>query len=370
MAYWNRKKNGHVFVYFSDNGKQHVLPRAETAHLDNQPDHNIEFWVSEWERRQGIVRAESAAIGLQAEKWVDDYCTYMLSLKRSPKTISDHRKHLSRDIIPFFQSQGAADPNQWPAYSPKIAGHLRDRGVPETSLQKINTALRAFFEWLTDERIVLSGHDLRVRPAHREQEQTPLQHLLRPEEVLEFVQYTTEMDMKLLALFGYFFSLRPQETFAVTPIDLRAGTVAAGLECGHTMTRYKMFDRLAVHITKQLTQAGKETKPKAHSVGWVSCFDEQAARTLVGLLEGLDPESKLFKFRPDWLYKRWRKHGISGVTLKDLRRASLYYLGHHCGLDLLSLQKHARHKKTDTTLLYLRRPEERLTEGWSLKLDA
>ena len=56
--------------------------------------------------------------------------------------------------------------------------------------------------------------------------------------------------------------------------------------------------------------------------------------------------------------------------MKDLRRASLYWLGHHTQLGLIELKSHARHSKSDTTLLYLRRPNEELDEVDDLNLEA
>jgi integrase len=64
------------------------------------------------------------------------------------------------------------------------------------------------------------------------------------------------------------------------------------------------------------------------------------------------------------LYKQWTAATsgteVDGITLKDLRRASLYHLGHHTAFsgELTLLMKHARHKEPQTTMLYLRRPDE------------
>ncbi len=56
--------------------------------------------------------------------------------------------------------------------------------------------------------------------------------------------------------------------------------------------------------------------------------------------------------------------------MKDLRRASIYWLGHHTNIGIIELKSHARHKRVDTTALYLRRPEEQIDELDALDLDA
>ena len=54
--------------------------------------------------------------------------------------------------------------------------------------------------------------------------------------------------------------------------------------------------------------------------------------------------------------------GYPGMTLKDLRRASLYWLGHYSSVDLVALKNHARHRNVETTSLYTRRPLEDVSD--------
>jgi hypothetical protein len=134
------------------------------------------------------------------------------------------------------------------------------------------------------------------------------------------------------------------------------------------MHRLHLYDKFAINITKQRTQEGTITKPKAFSVGWVACFNEAAARAVVTHIKAMGTE-ELFPQRNDWLFEHWKKFGIPGITLKDLRRSSLYYLGHRVGMEFSGLSAHARHAKPETTMLYLRRPEENM-ESLDLDLDA
>jgi hypothetical protein len=67
------------------------------------------------------------------------------------------------------------------------------------------------------------------------------------------------------------------------------------------------------------------------------------------------------------MYADW---AFEDFAPKDLRRASLYWLGHETQISLLQLMKHARHSSTETTLKYLRRPAESLEEWSVLDLEA
>jgi integrase len=200
---------------------------------------------------------------------------------------------------------------------------------------------------------------------------TPLLLALKPEEILAY--NPTRPDLRLFALLGYFFSLRPQEVVALTPRDFAAGTEAAMKECAKVMAKAGMYTRLSVHITKQRS-SGKIKTPKAGSIGWVSCFQESAAREIIKLIFGKPADEPLFANQMDWYYKLWRREGIPQSTVKDLRRASLYHLGHYSelgGQTPVGLMNHARHKHIQTTMLYCRRPEEWSKDDWkALDLDA
>jgi hypothetical protein len=72
--------------------------------------------------------------------------------------------------------------------------------------------------------------------------------------------------------------------------------------------------------------------------------------------------------KPERWIKLWSKSGIKDIALKDLRRASLYWLGHYTNITLVGLQSHARHADPKTTALYYRRPDEEF-EGSLDELD-
>lgn len=368
LVYWARRKNGYVYVFIRRNKP---LPRSVTKHLDHEPDHNIEYWLADYKQRNGVKEQSKHPL---ADRWVKAVDSYLNEIKnrKSDKTISDHRHMLLDYVIPFFTVVHLRqDPNHWVQLAPKLSTYIREQTESEFQIQKANSALRGFWNWLQEENMVLGNVSLKLKKPVREQKTTPLETTLTPEEALAFVQSCKHPDISIMALAGYFFSLRPQETFALEPNDFKAGTSASELECCKVMNRFNQFGRLAVNITKQRDQKGKPQKPKAGSIGWVACFNEVAARLLVAKIrEFRDSGKPFFEYQNDWLYERWKRHGIPNISLKDLRRASLYHLGHHVGLDFAALKSHARHSKPETTMLYLRRPIEELEIDSDLDLDA
>ena len=377
MAFWQRK-NSAVYVYTRREGKQTPLPRAETKHLDGLEDHNVQAWVDQWERQYEGAKVQADGILFNSDrltKLLDDFCAYRIShKKKNPATVRTHHNFILNHAIPFFLQNDPPlkDPNQWPGVSVRLLEHLKAKGLPTSSIQHTNTGLRFFWEYLLEEGVVQTQIPLRLRGPVQERQPTPLTEFLTPDQAWKWAENCQDYDLRLMLLCGYFFSLRPHETFGLMRSDFKGGTAATLLECTKAMARAGRFGRLAVNITRQRTKPGTTKPPKAGSAGWVACFDERAAKLLVDMIRERDPQELLLnKWLPDWHTRRWAKEGIPNVTLKDLRRASLYWLGHHTPLQErpLDLMKHARHVDFDTTLLYLRRPDETV-ELDELDLDA
>ena len=93
-------------------------------------------------------------------------------------------------------------------------------------------------------------------------------------------------------------------------------------------------------------------------------FNEKAAKLIVQILKHIENDQELIfaKHTNDTWFRKWEESGYANVTLKDLRRASLGYLGHHTKFELVPLKNHARHSKVDTTMQYLRRPAEKVED--------
>ena len=154
---------------------------------------------------------------------------------------------------------------------------------------------------------------------------------------------------------------KAKEVFALRRIDFRAGSVVKSLECVRVMREAKLFDGLVVFIGRQKQSSGEvKESAKSGSSGWVACFNGDAAAEIVAILNGMDREAVAARWNNAKLYADWRKHGIPGLTVKDLRRASLYWLGHHSRMQPMQLMKHARHRNIQTTMVYCQRPEEEL----------
>lgn len=218
-------------------------------------------------------------------------------------------------------------------------------------------ALRFFYRYLEEEGIVYTGNALRVRCPPRAIKDTPLRRVISPGEVLSFAR-TADPEIALMAVIGYFFSLRTFELMALRPTDFVAGSSAGALECCRVMRRFGLFDRLAVRIHRQRGGDGQFREPKRSSFGYVACFNNAAAEWLVPRLNERTRLELLFPCHTDVNIAHWRRYGIPGVTIKDLRRASIYHLGHHASVELIALKGHARHRFATTTELYLRRPVE------------
>ena len=177
--------------------------------------------------------------------------------------------------------------------------------------------------------------------------------------------------MKLMGLLGYFFSMRPQETFGIRRGDFISKPEKVGvLDCVKYMTKAGLFNKFAVFIDRQRAASGKLVDPKSGSRGHVACFNDQAAKLVVELIREFEKDESIFKNANRHLYDIWESAGL-GLTLKDLRRSSLRYLGldTRLGETPLHLKEHARHSDFNTTLLYLRAPKKELDESSFDDLD-
>jgi integrase len=371
MAHWQRKHGRYVTIYSTKDGGKVVLPRSMTKHLDGQPDHNIEAWVRQYEQQyEGRERlAKIAYDGTELSKLIQSWLAYLTSRGKSKNTVKEYERMVMRYVLPYFLEGETplTDPQQWPGKSVKMLSSLQSKGVTDSQVVACNKALRSFYSYLTDEGRIQNGLQIRLRSPIKKTTITPLKKIVSPQEILLWSQRVQDKDLKLMALTGYFFSLRPQEIFSLKKADFGAGSKVRILECSKSMSRVGLYNKLAVLIQRQKTNWSLVSEPKAKSRGWVCCFNEQAARQIVALLA--DIEDDLFPYNNRKLYKMWETSGIKNVTLKDLRRSSLYWLGHNTDIQPLELMKHARHSRIDTTMLYVRRPEEELLNSGVLDLE-
>lgn len=216
---------------------------------------------------------------------------------------------------------------------------------------------RRFSEYLVGKKIIPQAWTIPV-PSEGKASTSPLPREITPNEVFEYVDSTKNITLKLLALLGYFGSLRPGETFALKRSDFFTGDQAIQLSKTQSKLRkYGIGSRMIVHINKQLRKGKTVGKPKTTaSINYVAIWDSEAAKRIAKIVKEADED--LFTMARDSLFRLWKNVGTPklGVTLHDLRRASGLYLGRTIELSLTVLQDHMRHTKLTTTELYMRRP--------------
>lgn len=292
----------------------------------------------------------------------------------------------------------AADPAGWRGRSAGLCKWIIGLGDSAKSVSAANGALRGFLKWLWEEGVV---HDkiwenlpLRIAPKSMRNLPTPLGRALSPAEVLEFCatrRSEGDNETALICLLGYFMSLRPQEIYAIRAVDFVLGDEISSSAEGMAMAAAGLHAGLGVDVWRQREdRKGEFLEPKSSSCGLVACFDEAAAKAIEVLVsemsggsswkvggprvyggrsgvaagsgdgsEGsvlLDEEDLLFPRKPGKIMLRWRRRGIEGVRLKDLRRASILWLGGMTKLSPAAIMGHSRHRHFETTELYLRRP--------------
>lgn len=355
MAYWYRKAKKYVTVYFEhpETGVQVQLKRKFTKHLDRADDAFIESWVEEWARLNEAHEARRDTIGATPEQ-VNAFKAFFLHLEqeeeRAPNTVRSYKRWL-RWATAYFREEPLSN---WHETSKGFGAWLMsEMNVSESETKSANRAIAKFWRWAENEELDGVEGVLRVKGGKKRYRPTPLKKTMTPNEALSLA-WRAPSPFNLMVLMGYFFSLRPQEVFALTPDNFSAGSEAAALECGLVMNQHGQYSKLAYYVEKQKTDNGKLEDPKAYSVGWVACFDERAARMVMQLLENFES----FPKKPNRYYNMWTECKASSLTFKDLRRASVYWLGHYTTIPIGALKNHARHESITTTQLYMRRPGE------------
>jgi len=375
MAHWHRKRKNHVYVYTWDReqSKQVSLPRSYTKHLDNQTDSYIDSWVSDWalkHEHKKIQLQHLRMAGSIADQYLNQYCDYLAAEgELTPKTIAqDHKQKLDKYVLPFFASQGCEHPNEWPEASIRMRDWLRDQGVTEGVIYRCNIAVKGFWKWLGEEKKTSSGYDLNLRTpksSQRKSSKTPLKVLVKPEQVYKLYRdFRIPFTLRFYALVGYFFSLRPQEIFAVAPETFIAGNNRIlKYELVQSFRKLDLDTRLVANVMTHRTETGSvEPCPEKKSGGVVPCWDKQGEELLFDALEKFYG-GKFEHYRTnDKGYAMWKKYvyPILGCTMKDMRRASIYHIGHHTSLAtvITVVKDYARHSSLVTTELYLRSPDE------------
>ncbi|RYZ84313.1 MAG: hypothetical protein EOP04_18255 [Proteobacteria bacterium] len=362
-AWFNRRSDRkgnpiQVWYWSNESNKQVPLSRKLYRHLDSEQDDVVQTWVDQWAALNGVYKSRPDLVPPPAA-WVQVVERFARTIrvrknqKLADNTIKEHVRHVNVALGHFIKC-GCESFLDFKKHSRDLHAYLLELGKTERRIFAINQSMQVFWQFLIAEDLAEGA--LKLAGGVKENQPTPLQQTYTPDQILN-ISFERD-DIKLMALIGYFFSLRPQEIFALRPCDFKAGSTATTLECCKVFEKVGLYNRFAVLVNKQKTMANKISPPKKHSIGHVACFDERAAKQIVRLLKDMPLDQPIFKFGGFWLIELWSKHGIKGTVLKDMRRASSYYLGHYTELSLVSLKNHCRHKSVETTTLYTRRPEE------------
>ena len=357
--YFSRDKRGRVSLReYDPKLKQSVfLPRAESKDLDKLTDEEIQVWIDS-RNSTDLAWYLHDPLYVHFKRWLH----YSATRGLDAQTISQHKSALERFVFEFFGNVvKKKNPKDWPAYCGQFYNWMVEemQHTPQ-QLRVANMAFRKFYTWMGEENIV-APVELALRTPIMPDVGTKLPRPVMPEEVLEWARNCEDVHIRYLGLVGYFMSLRPQESFASRQCDFRAGSQIQDLECTKAMLSAELFGGLAIYVAKQKQNAGTTTdKAKKDSKGWVSCFNRDAAIMIVSIAKSFESETVIAKWNNRKLYAMWAEKGVKGLTLKDLRRASIYYLGHHTNVQPLQLMKHARHKDLKTTMLYCRQPDKGL----------
>lgn len=428
MAEWGynySKGKRYVRVWARDaDGVVRTLSRSKIRQLhggdlDALPEQDLNNWCRWYEQHYETPQRDPDHYHDPAlRQYALNYVKHLKEeLRKHPKTIAAHKLALFEVVLPYFVDTEPfyANPNDWPQKS-----HLFKPWMLEEKKLTVHQALRAyaalngFWQYLCNEEKVI-GHktQLYLRTINLEAGETPLKVKVSPEQMLEWVRKTVSSrpSIAYLGLVTYFFSLRSQEVSALRARDFVAGPKAETTDDCSNMGKVGLYSKMAVLVHRQRAQdprheSGKFYPPTGNpypgqpyptgfsppkgdrkgsiKIVYVACTHEEAAKILKVLLaerklQGL-MDDLLFPLRNDTLYMHWDEWGYRGkdvdgneigVTLKDLRRASLRHLGKELHLPPFILKQHSRHEAWSTLEKYLRDPkQEIIEEDDALDLDA
>lgn len=332
-------------------------PRSASRHLDNLTDEEIDAWI-EAQVGSTVHWYTNDAVGAYVRSW----SRLEASRGLDPQTVKQHKSALERFVLEFYGNKiKVRNPEAWPKHCGQFYNWMiEEKQYSHHQLRIANIAFRKFYTWLIEENHV-PNVELKLRTPVLPTKETPLPRPIMPDEVYEWAEKCDDLQIRFLGLVGYFMTLRPQEAFSIRPADFRVGSQVHELEAAIAMKSNGLFNSFAVYIAKQQQSSGITIdRAKKNSKGWVCCFEKRAAEMIRDIAQNCDPKKDISRWNNRKLYEMWAELGIKDITLRDLRRASAYYLGHHTTMQPLQLMKHARHLDFKTTQLYCRQPNKGL----------
>lgn len=351
---WHREPDGRIRL-FERGTKGRKWPREECRPFDAMTDEQVEAWTQNYNAQ---VHIQAAGVGTSGRlsALIQEWKTHLETKGRHYETVSEKVRHAYR-AGRYFEAL-TDNIRLWPQHSINLATHLLSEEHSLLETAKTQNDARAFWEWLKKHKRMVSGAlDLDQVVGYAVQNQTPLQFTVTPEQVLKFARETPIFEFKVAVLVAFFAGLRPQEVYALKRDQFYSKDIARNSPSGEVMRSIGLYDGLMVDVRRNRgKRSGDVRDPKKGSFGLVSVHNKEAAAYLVSLIGKMDPDIVLFKYTNSYYQHDWRKDGYPGLTVRDLRRAGIYWLGHFSQIKLESLKNWARHKKIQTTSLYFRQP--------------
>lgn len=155
MAYWQRR-DGKVQVLGYDlqsKKKKVLLSRAESQHLDNLPDDEVEAWVRRWANLQALA-AQAPKLAPVREPdmlaHVDRFLVYLREHEdKHPNTIAEYRRCIVKHPLPFFVHERACKTSaEFPAHSKDIAAWLT---LSPKLVKRVSLSVGKFWKWAGEE---------------------------------------------------------------------------------------------------------------------------------------------------------------------------------------------------------------------------
>ncbi len=362
--------------YYDRTAKKQVsIPTEVTSQWEGLTRAEAEARCDAWLNTSGIARVRSRRRALASDEalagliaaFLEEHAAMRATKEGTRQDLRHHLQHYA--VVYFVQTRAEKNVQRWWQHAPGFPMWLRSTYPKKTvgTVKKIIQSLRRFGEYLATHHHIPQPWLLPL-PRVRQRPITPLTKALKPAGVLKVAESLKAEHPRwaLAILLGYFASLRPEETYALTKADFVTGDRAERDARTHTrFANHKLGSRLSVVITKTKTRAGDEEYVKTHySYGVVHIWSKDAAQAIGALMQAL-PSGPIWpevRSRIDREYNDIVR-AVLGVTGYDLRRASALYLGRELGVEPFLLQDHLRHSAITTTMLYTRRPlEERETD--------
>ncbi len=353
-------------------GKQKMLPRVHYEYLDRCSESVIVDFCRRLDKDLGLNKNESLSFKhLELDSYLVEYDAQLFKDGLDRHTIKQYLSYLRNYGVPFFTNDVEVEGvlhkklekiEDWPSKSPFFRDWYLNHTGNSPEMARVNIAtIKRFWKWLKFKQYIYPtadpefSHRLRSIRIGSNQKVAILPRPVEPDEILEFADSTDSNECRFIALVAYGASLRPQEVFRLSPSFFLTPQQAEHFEVNVRRAHMKMYNRLSINVVEQISRNGP--KP-AKTIGVTPLLDERFAKRLLPFLEVTASNSRFLNSCVDWCYTKWRRFGIEGLTVKDLRRASLHYLAHNTPYNHhhIDLMKFARHEKFSTTEIYLKTP--------------